>query len=79
VWQEDLERNLLVLVGSVILNHYEDVWKCAIGVDGEYSVKDGYVFLTENFLPQLEINGGYCRVLKRNWESLAPLKVIIFS
>lgn len=79
VWEEELERNLVELVENVNLNHDEDLWMCDIGVDGVYSVRDGYVFLSENVLPQVDINGDICRVLKMNWESLAPLKVLIFS
>jgi hypothetical protein len=61
VWEEELERNLVEVVENVNLNHVEDLWMCDIGVDGVYSVREGYAFLSENFLPQVEINGDLCR------------------
>jgi hypothetical protein len=32
VWEENLERNLLVLVGSVILNQHEDYGSVPLGL-----------------------------------------------
>ncbi|KAK2360340.1 hypothetical protein QL285_085620 [Trifolium repens] len=78
-WEEELSANLLHLIGSVNLALHDDLWKCEIGVDGEYTVKDGYGFLSDNFLPRLDLDNDRLRVLKGNWNSFAPLKVTIFS
>ncbi|GAU16593.1 hypothetical protein TSUD_233450 [Trifolium subterraneum] len=61
------------------LTKEEDAWTCAVGADNNYTVKGGYLFLCENFSPKPEVSQGVCSVLKRLWESKAPLKVIIFS
>jgi hypothetical protein len=79
LWEEEACTNLLNLIGGVKLASHDDSWKCEIGVDGDYAVKEGYVFLSENFLPPLNINNECLRVLKGNWDSFAPLKVVIFS
>ncbi|KAK2360932.1 hypothetical protein QL285_086149 [Trifolium repens] len=78
VWEEELCSNLLNILGSVNLTYQDDSWKCEIGDDGVYSVKDGYRFLSENFLPQLNLNIDCRRVLKGIWDSFSPLKVVIF-
>jgi hypothetical protein len=57
----------------------DDAWTCAIGDDGEYTVKAGYNFLSSNFLPEMEVNENISRVLKTQWLSLAPSKVMVFS
>jgi hypothetical protein len=79
LWEEELCTNLLNTIGSANLTSQDDVWNCEIGSDGVYSVKEGYDFLSQNFLPQLNINNDCRRVLKGIWDSLAPLKVVIFS
>jgi hypothetical protein len=79
LWEEELCTNLLNVIGSVILTSQVDVWNCEIGRDGIYSVKEGYDFLCQNFLPQININNDCRRVLKESWNSFAPLKVVIFS
>jgi hypothetical protein len=71
--------NLLNLIGGANLASHDDLWKCEIGVDGDYTVKDGYSYISENFLPQMNINNECRQVLKGNWDSFAPLKVVIFS
>jgi hypothetical protein len=48
-------------------------------VDGNYSVKEGYCFLSDNFLPAVDLIDLDCRVLKKLWDSLAPMKVMVFS
>jgi hypothetical protein len=78
VWEEEFCSNLLNILGSVILTYQDDLWKCEIGDDGVYSVKDGYWFLSENFLPHLNLNIDCRRVLKGIWDSFSPLKVVIF-
>jgi hypothetical protein len=50
-----------------------------IGADGGYTVKDGYCCLYKNFLPDVSSFDGLGCVVKRVWESLAPMKVKIFS
>jgi hypothetical protein len=79
VWEEELLTTLMNLIETIILSHQNDSWKCNIGGDGEYNVKDGYGFLSDNFLPQLEISQDCRRNLRWIWYSFAPLKVIIFS
>jgi hypothetical protein len=79
LWEEEACANLLNLIGGVKLASHDDLWKCDIGVDGDYTVKEGYDFLCENFLPSLNINIECLQVLKGNWDSFAPLKVVIFS
>jgi hypothetical protein len=44
-----------------------------------FGISNGYGFLNENVLPQSELDVSHCRVLKRVWESLTPMKVKIFS
>jgi hypothetical protein len=44
-----------------------------------YTVKDGYCCLYKKFLPAVDSFDGLVSVVKRVWESLAPLKVKIFS
>jgi hypothetical protein len=66
------------LIGHAKLSLFQDSWICVIGADGEYAVKDGYCFLRKTFLPELELSEDVGRIVKKNWASLAPLKVIIF-
>jgi hypothetical protein len=79
VWEDELLKNLLVVLGAITLSSAIDSWRCSIGVDGGYTVKDGYGFLSKNFLPEVDGNGTSVGVVNRVWESLAPMKVIIFS
>jgi hypothetical protein len=79
VLEGDLLLHLLELLRHVSLSHMEDSWVCTIGGEGVYTVKDGYYFLANTFLPEV---GGYDvdgSIVKRVWESYAPTKVVIFS
>jgi hypothetical protein len=79
VWENELLTKLLELIGDTTLSFVNDTWRCSIGVDGGYTVKDRYCFLSKNILPAVEGNGAIVGVVKRVWECLAPSKVIIFS
>jgi hypothetical protein len=79
VWEGELLVQLLELLRHINLSLVDDSWKCEIGADGEYSVKDGYFFLAQNFLPPRVWNGVDGSVVKRVWVSLAPSKIVIFS
>jgi hypothetical protein len=78
IWEEELLSNLLNIIGSANLALHDDSWICEIGDDGVYSVKEGYRFLSDNFLPHLNLNNDCRRVLKGLWDSIAQLKVVIF-
>jgi hypothetical protein len=67
------------LINQVNFSSFQDKWVCGIGVDRDYVVKDGYCFLSNNFLPRLVSSGDVGRLVKKVWESFAPMKVIIFS
>ncbi|MCI08601.1 putative ribonuclease H protein, partial [Trifolium medium] len=79
VWEEELLNQLMAQLGQVTISQVEDSWVCVVGADGKYTVKNGYAFLSENFLPLLELDESECRVLNQVWESLSPMKVQIFS
>jgi hypothetical protein len=78
MWEEELLGNLMELIGHVKLSLNNDSWVCDMGVDEGYSVKDGYHYLSKNFLPEVVQNESVGRVLKKVWESFAPSKIIIF-
>jgi hypothetical protein len=50
-----------------------------MGEEGDFTVKAGYSFLSSNFLPTMIISDNVSRVLKSQWLSMTPLKVIVFS
>jgi hypothetical protein len=79
VWEGDLLSQLLELLSQINLSLFDDSWKCEIGADGEYTVKDGYCFLAQNFLPPPVWNGVDGSVVMRVWVSLAQSKIVISS
>jgi hypothetical protein len=79
MWEEELLENLMELIGHVKLSLNNDSWVCDMGAEEGYSVKDGYHFLSKNFLPEVVQNESVRRVLKMVWESFAPMKIMIFS
>jgi hypothetical protein len=78
-WEDELLVQLMELINQVNFSSFQDKWVCGIGVDRDYVVKDGYCFLSNNFLPRLVSSGDVGRLVKKVWESFAPMKVIIFS
>jgi hypothetical protein len=78
-WELDLVAQLEGLISGILILPIEDSWSCATGEEGEYTVKAGYSFLSSNFLPEMAISDNVSRVLKSQWLSMAPLKVIVFS
>jgi hypothetical protein len=79
VWEDELLSQMLELISHTILSFVDASWICTIGADGGYTVKDGYCCLYKNFLPAVSSFEGSGRVVKWVWESLAPMKVKIFS
>jgi hypothetical protein len=69
----------MLTINNIKPSQVEDSWICVIGSDVEFTVKNGYVFLSENFLPHTNLQDSECRILKCAWESLAPMKVKVFS
>ncbi|MCI32806.1 hypothetical protein A2U01_0054020 [Trifolium medium] len=78
VWEEELLDNLFRLTVAVNFTLNPDSWLCSIGVEGIYTVKEGYNFLASNFLPPSTLNPLECRLLNSVWFSYAPAKTIIF-
>ncbi|GAU46901.1 hypothetical protein TSUD_296800 [Trifolium subterraneum] len=76
---EDLVAQLETFISGAPIRLVDDSWSCTIGDDGQYAVKEGYSFLSENFLPELEVSANLSRVLKNQWYSVVPSKVIVFS
>jgi hypothetical protein len=70
VWEDESLLKLLELLADTTLSFVNDTWWCTIRVDGGYTVKDGYCFLSKNFLPAVEGEGDIVGVVKRVWESL---------
>jgi hypothetical protein len=80
VWEKEHLMEMMGLLGEANLTRVADSWICNIGdVDEGYVVKEGYGFLSDNFLPPSELNDSDCLVMKRLWDSMALSKVIIFT
>ncbi|MCH92063.1 putative non-LTR retroelement reverse transcriptase related, partial [Trifolium medium] len=79
VWEEELIGQLLRNVSRAEVVLREDSWISLIGDAGVYSVKAGYQYLSDNFLPDTNLNESVCNIMKNLWYSLAPQKVVIFS
>jgi hypothetical protein len=77
-WEDELLVQLMDLIGEMNFSSSQDTWVCGIGADGEYAVKDGYCFISKNFLPSL-VSSGVVGQVKKVWESFALMKVIMFS
>jgi hypothetical protein len=75
-WEVDLVAKLESAISESSFLARDDSWVCDIG---EYSVKAGYSFLSQNFLPEMEVSEVVLGVLKNIWMSFAPSKVIAFS
>jgi hypothetical protein len=70
VWEDESLLKLLELLADTTLSFVNDTWWCTIGVDGGYTVKGGYCFLSKKNLPAVEGEGDIVGVVKRVWESL---------
>jgi hypothetical protein len=80
VWEKEHLMEMMGLLGEANLTRVADSWISNIGdVDEGYAVKEGYGFLSDNFLPPSELNDSNCLVMKRLWDRMAPSKVIIFT
>jgi hypothetical protein len=79
VWEEELFSQLMDLLQHKELTRDDDSWFCEIGADGGFAVKDGYCFLSKNFLPGPDWNMDLGCAVKNVWKSLAPSKIVIFS
>jgi hypothetical protein len=78
MWEEELLGNLMELIGHVKLSLNNDSWVCDMGAEDGYSAKEGYNFLCKKFLPEVVQNESVGWALKKVWESLAPMKIMIF-
>jgi hypothetical protein len=78
VWEEELIGQLLTKVARAEVKLCEDAWVSLIGDDDVYSVKPGYQYLCNNFLPDINLMENVCNTMKNQWCSLAPQKVVIF-
>jgi hypothetical protein len=45
----------MLTINNIKPSQVEDSWICVIGSDVEFTVKNGYVFLSENFLPHTNL------------------------
>jgi hypothetical protein len=79
VWEEELIGQLLTKVNRAEVKNCEDAWVSLIGNDDVYSVKAGYHYLCNNFLPDTNLSEHVCHTMKNQWCSLAPQKVVIFA
>jgi hypothetical protein len=78
-WEADLVAQLESFINGTPILLVDDSWSCSKGDEGFYAVKAGYNFLSENFLPVVEVSTNVLAVLKNLWSTLAPSKVIVFS
>jgi hypothetical protein len=78
-WEEDLVANLKGILEPVTLSLEEDYWKWKVDVEGVFSVKSVYKFLSETLKAEDGREGALVKVLGQIWESGAPSKVIAFS
>lgn len=79
VWEEDLVRDLLLLLQPLILNSDANRWEWVGDVSGVYSVRSAYACLTEESLIASGFSDDQMAILGRLWQSLALPKVISFS
>ncbi|GAU29821.1 hypothetical protein TSUD_223670 [Trifolium subterraneum] len=79
VWEEDLLCQLKGMLSRVKLSVSDDSWVSTISVDGIYTVKVGYWFLSLNFLPDTNFNMDECRSMKHLWDSFALQKATCWT
>ncbi|GAU29809.1 hypothetical protein TSUD_223550 [Trifolium subterraneum] len=62
-WEEALIEELNVFLREARLTKEEDGWVCNVGADDNYKVKEGYVFLCQNFLPPTDMLEPVCAAI----------------
>jgi hypothetical protein len=76
-WEEDLFRELLRLLDVVPISRVSP-WSYRYGIDGRYSVKANYAFLSSLWALPTSLSPPLCGAIHKVWESWAPSKVVVF-
>jgi hypothetical protein len=77
-WEEDLFRELLRLLDVVPISRVSPSWSYRYGIDGRYSVKANYAFLSSLWAFPTSLSPPLCGAIHKVWESWAPSKVVVF-
>jgi hypothetical protein len=78
-WEEDLVKDLVFLLESVVLSPAEDSWCWLPDPNRVFSVKSSYNLLMEELGVDHVVSEEEVEVVAHLWESAAPSKVIAFS
>jgi hypothetical protein len=77
-WEEDLYRELIRLLEVVPISRVSPSWSYRYGIDGQYSVKDNYAYLSSLWALPTLLSSPLCGAIHKVWESWAPSKVVVF-
>jgi hypothetical protein len=78
-WEEELVKNLIDLLESVVLSPGDDWWCSLLDPDNGFSVKSSYKLLSEDLLSDEVADVELVEVLDQIWDSSVSYKVIAFS
>jgi hypothetical protein len=78
-WEEELVKNLIDLLESVVLSPGDDWWCLLLDPDNGFSVKSSYKLLSEDLLSDEVADVELVEVLDQIWDSSVSSKVIAFS
>jgi hypothetical protein len=79
IWESEILKGFLELFVSVPITLDDPSWEFRLDVNGGFSVKVIYLFLSKKLSPPSHISQIQAATIFRVWESWAPSKVIVFS
>jgi hypothetical protein len=78
-WEEESVSHLLASLENVVLSVDDDCWGWKLEVDGVFSVKSTYEFLSRSFGDPSTLSPMELKILANIWVSPAPSKLVVFS